>query len=357
MCRISRTPVLDFAETAEKVFEHGQPWAKRLSKTARVLVDYTVMAMNLTGGCVYIVFFASTVHDICNTRFGWDMSVRIYILIVMVAFLPLGQVRSLKFLVPFSGSANVFMLVVFGIVLYYIFKEPLVISDKPLIESWTKWPIFFSTVIFALEGIGSVMPVENSMAKPQEFLGFPSVLLTSMGFVTVIYTVIGLLGYIRFGKEIKGSITLNLPTDEWTATAGQVLIALSIYFTFGIQLYVPMEILFKKIAHKIEKSRNISEIGIRNFIMILQAALAIAIPSLGPFISLMGAVFVGTLGLFVPAVLETVFLQANGNFGRLKWKLWKNMFLVIFSLVAMFSGTFVSIKDIIKLYTTDDDMP
>lgn len=206
-----------------------------------------------------------------------------------------------------------------------------------------------------MEGIGSVMPVENSMKKPQQFLGPPSVLLIAMGFVTVLYSVIGLLGYIRFGNSVRPSITLNLATDEWLAVTGQVLIGLAILFTFGLQFYVPMDILLRKIENKIAKSRNISEIGLRTFIMIIMAGLAIAVPDLEPFISLVGALFFGSLGLLVPAIIETVFLQSNGNFGPLKWKLWKNVIISVFSLVAMFSGAFVSIREIVKTYTGGHD--
>lgn len=106
------------------------------------------------------------------------------------------------------------------------------------------------------------------MQKPQEFLGKPSVLLISMIAVTVLYTIMGLLGYIRFGEAIRGSITLNLPTDEPAAITGQVLIGLAILFTFGLQFYIPMEILLKKIENRIAKARNISEIAIRTGVMV-----------------------------------------------------------------------------------------
>ncbi|KAG5683569.1 hypothetical protein PVAND_012842 [Polypedilum vanderplanki] len=282
---------------------------------------------------------------------GWDLSVRIYILIILIPILFIGQIRSLKFLVPFSGSANVFIVVVFAIVLYYIFKEPLDISDKPSIVSWTKWPVFFSTVIFAMEGIGAVMPVENSMEKPQQFLGYPSVLLIAMIIVTVMYAVIGFLGFVRFGDEIRGSITLNLPTDEWPAVTGQSLIGIAILLTFGLQFYIPMDILLRKLENRIAKKRNISEIAIRTGIMLAMGAVAIAVPDLEPVISLVGAVFFSSLGIFVPAFIEIVFLSSYEGYGALKWKLWKNILLMIFSLVAMFAGAFVSILDIIETYT------
>lgn len=62
-----------------------------------------------------------------------------------------------------------------------------------------------------MEGIGTVMPIENSMRKPEQFLGCPGVLNTAMGTVMVLYAIIGFLGYVRYGDLVEASITLNLP--------------------------------------------------------------------------------------------------------------------------------------------------
>jgi solute carrier family 36 (proton-coupled amino acid transporter) len=122
------------------------------------------------------------------------------------------------------------------------------------------------------------------MNKPQQFLGYPSVLLIAMTVVIVMYTVLGFLGFVRFGEEIRGSITLNLPTDEWPAVTGQVLIGIAILFTFGLQFYIPMEILMKKIENRIAKTRNVSEIVIRTVIIAAMGGVAIAVPDLEPVI-------------------------------------------------------------------------
>lgn len=80
--------------------------------------------------------------------------------------------------------------------------------------SKTALSIFYSTVIFAMEGIGVVMPVENTMKKPQHFLGCPGVLNIAMLIVIVLYAIIGFFGYWCFGIKVKGSVTENLPVDE-----------------------------------------------------------------------------------------------------------------------------------------------
>lgn len=66
-----------------------------------------------------------------------------------------------------------------------------------------------------MEGVGVVMPVENSMKKPQHFLGCPSVLIAAMSVIVFLYSTLGLFGYFRYGDILRGSITLNLPTEEW----------------------------------------------------------------------------------------------------------------------------------------------
>lgn len=71
-----------------------------------------------------------------------------------------------------------------------------------------------STVIFAVDGIATILPVENSMEKPQQFLGCFGVLSITMIIVTIMHAVIGFLGYARFGDKVQGSVTLNLPKGE-----------------------------------------------------------------------------------------------------------------------------------------------
>lgn len=83
------------------------------------------------------------------------------------------------------------------------------------------------------------------------------------------------------------------------ATIAQILIALAILFTYGLQFYVPTDILWRKIQHKIPKEKhNMSQILIRSGIIIVTGGIAAAVPDLEPFIALIGAVFFSILGKF-----------------------------------------------------------
>lgn len=174
-------------------------------------MDWSLIATYYAAICVYIVFIATSFHDVINFNLGLNTDIRIYIALILIPCLLIGQIRQLNWLVPFSALANLFILITFGITLYYIFNDDLIISGKPYIAKLSQIPLFFSTVIFAMEGIGVVMPVENSMRKPEHFLGCPGVLNFAMSIVIALYTLIGFLGYIRFGDEVRGSVTLNLP--------------------------------------------------------------------------------------------------------------------------------------------------
>lgn len=128
----------------------------------------------------------------------------------------------------------------------------------------------------------------------------------------------------------------------------KLMIAVAIFFTYSLQFYVPMEIIWKNVRHWFGAKKNLAEYSIRVGIILLTLGTAIAIPNLGPFISLVGAVCLSFLGLIFPAVIETVtYWDRPNGLGRFNWVLWKNMFLVMFGILGFLSGAYVSILDII----------
>lgn len=74
--------------------------------------------------------------------------------------------------------------------------------------------------------------------------------------------------------------------------------------------------------------------------------LAAAVPNLGPFISLIGAVCLSTLGLMFPAIIETITYWDVPGLGVYNWRLYKNVFLITFGIIGFLTGTYVSLKEI-----------
>jgi len=55
-----------------------------------------------------------------------------------------------------------------------------------------------------------ILPIENEMKHPKHF---PAILYLGMTVVSVLYVIMGTIGYLKYGGDIRGSITLNLPAE------------------------------------------------------------------------------------------------------------------------------------------------
>lgn len=59
-----------------------------------------------------------------------------------------------------------------------------------------------------------MMPLENNMKHPTHFLGLCGVLNRGMSVVSMVYIVVGVIGYSAYGDKVDGNITKNLPVDH-----------------------------------------------------------------------------------------------------------------------------------------------
>jgi len=143
-----------------------------------------------------------------------EYSIRWITAYLLVPLVLLSWVPDLKYLAPVSMVANIFMGVGLGITFYYLVWDLPPLSSIPLVGTIETFPQFFSITVFAMEAIGVVMPLENSMKTPQHFVGICGVLNKGMSGVTLVYIFLGFLGYVKYQDETLGSITLNLPTEE-----------------------------------------------------------------------------------------------------------------------------------------------
>ncbi|KAF5270108.1 hypothetical protein FQA39_LY08520 [Lamprigera yunnana] len=352
ICKKSRIPSLGLAETCGGAFDYGPKKLRRFSNTVKKIVDVALIVTYFMGLCVYVVFIAESIEQLIVYWFpNVVFNTRLYMVMVLVPLLILAQIRELKYLVPFSFFANIFLVVSFGITLYYVFLDIPNTSSKPLFAKFSQLPSFFSTVIFAMEGVGVIMPVENSMKHPEHFLGCCGVLNISMGTVILIYATMGFFGFLKYGDNTYASITLNLPVAELPAQCVKLLIILSVFLTYTLQMYVPLDIIWRKVLSQRVKGKvkvHLAQIGIRCIFVTGTVIIAIAVPNLEPIITLVGAVCLSTLGILLPAVVDTILYWEELH--CLKWKLTKNIFLSIFSIFALISGSIVSIKSLINDY-------
>lgn len=144
-----------------------------------------------------------------------EVEIRLFIIALLIPLIFMVWIRNLKYLAPVSMIANLFMALGLGITFYYLVGTGSMDFDKvKLVAPPVEWPEFFSLTIFAMEAIGVVMPLENAMKTPKSMLGICGVLNKGMSGVTLVYILLGFLGYLRYGDLAADSITLNLDINE-----------------------------------------------------------------------------------------------------------------------------------------------
>lgn len=92
-----------------------------------------------------------------------DLNIRLYILLLAIPLVPLGIIRTLKYLVPFSALATAFIMFSLAITLWYTLTDLPPIETRHQFSSMAQLPLFFSTVLFAMEGIGTVSVHQSHM--------------------------------------------------------------------------------------------------------------------------------------------------------------------------------------------------
>ncbi|CAL8122208.1 unnamed protein product [Orchesella dallaii] len=353
--RRTHTPNLSFAQVAEVAFKVGPEPLRRFSSFARVTIDTFLSVLQLGYCCVYFVFVAENLKQVIEHHSQSSWTLQSYIALLLFPMILLSYIRDLKLLAPFSTLANVFMGTALAIIFYYIFRDPLPPLDRegisPVFTSWSQLALFLGTVLCAFEGIGMVLPLQNRMKTPQDFGGWNGVLNTTMIIVLCLYIAVGLFGYLKYGDEVAGSITLNLDQGELLGESVRVMVAAGVFLSYSLQLHIQMDIVWPFLKRRVptQKLQFTFELAFRTLLVIFTFGMAELIPSLGLFISLVGAVASTTLALVFPPLIN-ILTGWNSQQPQLitNWEFWKDIFLMTFGILASISGTYASLEDIVK---------
>ncbi|XP_071522387.1 proton-coupled amino acid transporter-like protein pathetic [Panulirus ornatus] len=360
LCRRAGVTALSYEQTVKMAFQLGPEGARRWCRPL-VLTTVTFLVLTQVGFCcVYFVFIPQNIWQAveCITPGGTGITTLGYMSITIIPILLLCYIPDLKYLVPLSVVAGMVQMIALIIIFYYVLRDlPQVQEQVPAWAGWSSLPLYFGSTIFAFEGIGLVLPLENNMKTPASFGGVSGVLSTAMMIVICLYASVGFFGYMQYGSTIEGSITLNLPASEPLALAVKILMALSVYLTYPLQMYVPIQILTPTVTSRFESKRSkmVAEYVLRTTLVLLTFLLAAAIPNIGLFISLVGALSSSTLALILPPIVEIVTFWPDN--GRYNWVVVKGVLITLFGLLGFVTGTATSIQAIIAYFTHGQPQP
>ncbi|KAK8730976.1 hypothetical protein OTU49_007729 [Cherax quadricarinatus] len=217
LCRRVHVSVLSYEETAELAFKTGPGPFRRWHRAVYYVIK-TFLVITQTGFCcVFVVFISQNIQEAvkCMIPSGSSITIYGYMGIILVPLLVIAYIPNIKYLAPVSMVAGAAQVMGITICLYYMLKDlPHIQEHVPAFAGWSTLPLYFGSAIYAFEGIGLVLPLENKMRTPRVFRGFTGVLNTAMLIVVCLYACFGFFGYLRYGSTIQGSITLNLPAGD-----------------------------------------------------------------------------------------------------------------------------------------------
>ncbi|XP_022129533.2 proton-coupled amino acid transporter-like protein CG1139 [Pieris rapae] len=337
-----------FADTVSLVFKYGPVRLRPLASTMRVMVNAFLCITQLGFCCIYIVFIGNNIKTICD-QYGLELSLSVHMIFVIFPILLSCMVRNLKYLTPFSTIANMLMAVGVGVVLYEAAQNLPSVESRTYLADWQQLPLYFGTAIYAFEGIGLVLPLKNEMRNPEQFQKPLGVLNVGMGVVGCVFISMGFLGYLKWGEDVAGSLTLNLPQGKVLSAVVQGLIALAMLLTYPLQFYVPICITWPGLRKHLTPNGLVAkELAYRALLVMLTFILAESIPELGLFISLVGAISSTALALMFPPLIQLV-LEAHRN--RLSFFIiTKNCIIILLGVFIFTTGTYESMTAIVSFF-------
>ncbi|XP_030571171.1 proton-coupled amino acid transporter-like protein CG1139 isoform X2 [Drosophila novamexicana] len=347
LCKRYKMKMLSYSEAMQLAILNGPVWARPLNKYFSRQVDIFLCIYHFGVDCVYVVFMGKNIKKLADLYFT-PIDTRIYMALITVPLILTFLIRDLKYLVPFSIISNVLMLISFGLILSYFLNDLPSLSERTAIQSLSKYPLFFGTILFSIEAI---LALQLHMTTPENYLGKFGVLNRAMIIVVIFYASFGFLGYWQFGDETSSSIINNLPTDETVPQCIIALFTIAIFFSYALQGYVTIEIIWRSYMtpRLMANALKSVEYLLRMAMVVASVLCAIAYPDFGLLLSFVGSFCLAQLGFIYPSLIN-IFVRYSEGYGPCKIFLLRSLFFIFIGLCGGIAGTMISVAAIREKY-------
>jgi proton-coupled amino acid transporter len=211
-------------------------------KKMRTLILSSIVISQIGFVAAYTVFTAANLQAFVRAVSDCKSSISIQwlILIQMIIFLPFALLRDIGKLAFTALVADAFILIGLAYLLYY---DILTLNQNGIADiimfNKKDWTLFIGTAIFTFEGIGLIIPVQESMRHPEKF---PRVLLIVMIIITVLFISMGAISYAAYGSHTETVVLLNLPQDNKMVNGVQFLYSVAILLSTPLQIFPAIRI-------------------------------------------------------------------------------------------------------------------
>lgn len=300
-------------------------------KWMRTIILSSIVLSQIGFVAAYMVFTAENLQAfvLAVTNCRTHIDIKYMIMMQTAVFLPFSLLRDITKLGFTALIADALILLGLAYLYYYdvltIFANGGV-SDIIQFNS-NNWTLFIGTAIFTFEGIGLIIPIQESMKNPRKF---PPVLGLVMVIITTVFISMGALSYAAFGSKTETVVILNLPQDDKFVNAVQFMYSLAILLSTPLQIFPAIRITETELFTRSGKYNpwiKWQKNGFRFFVVVLCSCIAWGgAADLDKFVSIVGSfacvplVYIypvsGFYALYLPSSLHFTFVAANMSFSQ-----------------------------------------
>ncbi|KAK0626551.1 vacuolar amino acid transporter 3 [Immersiella caudata] len=302
-------------------------------KWMRTLILTSIVISQIGFVAAYIVFTSENLRAfiLAVTNCQTVVPIKWLIIIQMLVFLPFSLLRDISKLGFTALIADAFIVIGLAYLFYY---DILTLSTEGLADiimfNQKDWTLFIGTAIFTFEGIGLIIPIQESMKNPQKF---PKVMGVVMIIITTLFIVMGAVSYAAYGSKTETVVLLNLPQDDKLVNGVQFLYSLAILLSTPLQIFPAIRItenaLFTK-SGKYNPYIKWQKNTYRFFVVALCALIAWGgADNLDKFVALVGNFACIPLVYIYPPMLH------YKGVAKTSLRKWSDILLCIFGFVAM----------------------
>ncbi|KAG0173226.1 neutral amino acid transporter [Apophysomyces sp. BC1034] len=292
----------------------------------RHLVLFSVAISQLGFVCGGTIFIAENMTEAIRglSHSTVQISMTSLLAIIAILLMPMVLIRNIAKLSPTALLSDV--LIIAGLLTLLVFDLVHILFEAPEgshppttgpnIHWWfnpVQYPVFIGTAVYSFEGIGLIIPIRDSMENPRKF---PWVLTVVMTMVATSLCLVGSLGYVAFGSDVKTVAMLNLPPGALTLTI-QIGYAVAIHLSNALVLFPTIRIVEQAIFGDRTGKHNMTikwqKNALRCFIVMVAAVVAWGgAKDLDKFVSLIGSICCCPLSLIFPAMFHLRLPKTSG---------------------------------------------
>ena len=364
--------ILTKAKVVTGVSSFGDIGLKLYGPWMKAIILFSLVVTQIGFSAAYMIFTAKNLSPFVENFLRIpDLDLAYLMGLQLLVFIPLSFVRKVSKLSFPSLLANSFIMFGLLIVLFFVNKHLFIdLGMRPadgviLGVNYERWTLFVGTAIFSFEGIGLIIPIQDSMKNPEKF---PLVLGLVLITATILFISIATIGYLSYGSSIDVVILLNLPQSNIFVNLIQLFYSLAIMLSTPLQMFPAIKIIESKLFPKFikvyakdgnspgsyELSLNSGKLNwkvkwLKNFVRSIIVTLVVLIAyleveNLDKVVSIIGSLACIPLVYIYPPLLHlrshSIPFSVNQ---KVKWRVLFDYLLVGFGTVSMFYTSYQSI--------------